>query len=385
MSTLPAALPDGSKLLHIGMPKTGTTTLQHALWKARADLEAAGAHNVSRRVHERKVAITAADNIRGYWAPQHKRWESLAREFRTSGERCTFWSSESLSLASPERIHALREELGPATIVTTIRAFAPQLASRWQQGLRRGERLPLEDWLKVRFAEEPPGGDGAGFVPGQALRRLNPRRVLQDWGSVFGEENLVFVILAPNDHEWLLRAFEALLGVGQVLELPKSQNLSMPYPEAELLRQFSIAYHEHGGRHGTWMSTVGDSRRLRLRKVLEAAERHPIRVPRWAAEKANEYVAEWVDALESSGATVVGDVAHLAARPEDHAEQLEVPQTIDVASAGRMFDAYFRVGLRGVPKPKAPAREPASLDTVTSRALVGEIARRARGRLPGRP
>ncbi|MBM0124422.1 hypothetical protein [Pimelobacter simplex] len=370
------SLPDGAKLLHIGMPKTGTTALQHSLWAARAALEEHGAHNVSRRPHERKVAITAAGNVRSYWAAEHERWQQLAGEYRTSTARRTFWSSESLSLALPERIRGLREELGPSYVVCTIRALAPQLASRWQQGLRRAHTQPLDDWLRTTFAEEPLGGVGAGFVPGQALRRLNPRRVLQDWGAVFGEENLVFVVLDPTDHAWLLRAFESLLGVPELLEPSPSRNLSLPMPEAEMLRHFATAYRDHGGDLDAWMATAGDTRRIRLRPVVEAAPRHQtVRVPRWAAERANEYVADWVDALESSGARVLGDVRHLSSDPASHPDEVEVPEAVDVASAGRMMEAYFRVALTLPPQPSAAAPVP-SLDAVSGRAILAELRRR---------
>lgn len=386
MTTI-GSLPDGARLLHIGMPKTGTTALQHSLWAARAELEARGAHNVSRRAHERKVAITAAGDVRSYWPAEHERWQELAREFRTSTARATFWSSESLSLAVPDRIRGLREELGPSYVVTTIRALAPQLGSLWQQGLRRAERLSLEDWLRVRFAEEPPGGVGSGYVPGQALRRLNPRRVLEDWGTVFGEDKLVFVVLDPTDHHRLLRTFEGLLGVPELLELSPSRNRSLPMPEAETLRHFATAYHEHGGDHDAWMATAGDTRRLRLRPVVEAMPReHPIRLPRWAAERANEYAADWIEALESSGAQVLGDVRHLLTDPAGYPEEVEVPEVVDTASAGRMMDAYFRVGLK-LPSPVTPPAAPAAagpgpgLAGVGGRAIVAELRRRALRRI----
>lgn len=384
MTDLLPALPDGAKLLHIGMPKTGTTALQHSLWAARARLEEHGAHNVSRRAHERKVAITAAGNVRSYWAAEHERWQQLAHEFRTSTARRTFWSSESLSLASPERIRGLREELGPAYVVTTIRALAPQLASRWQQGLRRADPAPLDDWLRARFAEEPRDGVGAGFVPGQALRRLNPRRVLQDWGAVFGEENLVFVVLDPSDHAWLLRAFEGLLGVPELLEPSPSRNLSLPLPEAEMLRHLAAAYRAHGGDLDAWMATAGDTRRIKLRPVVEAAPRHQtVRVPRWAAERADEYVADWVEALTSSGARVLGDVRHLFSDPAAHPVETEVPEVVDVASAGRMMDAYFRVALTLPAQAQAQAQAPGpgpgagDLSAVSGRDLLRELRRRA--------
>ena len=44
----PSALPDGSRLLHIGLPKTGTTALQASFHAARAELDKRGVSYVSR-------------------------------------------------------------------------------------------------------------------------------------------------------------------------------------------------------------------------------------------------------------------------------------------------------------------------------------------------
>ncbi len=377
------ALPDGARLLHIGLPKTGTTALQHSLWAARVPLEAHGAHNVSRRAHERKVAITAAGDVRSYWPAENARWQELAAEFRASTARMTFWSSESLSLAVPERIRGLREELGPSYVVCTIRALAPQLSSLWQQGLRRAERLPLDEWLRVRFDEEPPSGRGQGYQPSQVLRRLNPRRVLADWGSAFGEDKVVFVILDPTEHTRLLRTFEGLLGVPELLELSPSSNRSLPMPEAEMLRHCAVSFLEQGGDRDDWMATAGDTRKLKLRPVVEAMSRdQPIRLPRWAVEQANEYADEWIAGLAASGAQVIGDPAHLVSDPSGHPDGVETPDAVDVASAGRMMDAYFRVGL------KLPLAQPTEggpsdvsggtgLDHFTAREIAAELRRRA--------
>src|SRR4051812_22428627 len=98
-------LPDGSGLIHIGMPKTGTTALQAALQDARGQLESLGVHNVGRGRHEMRTALTAAGTLAPYWNDRwQRRWQDLAADFRSSTARCTIWSSETLTQANPERI-----------------------------------------------------------------------------------------------------------------------------------------------------------------------------------------------------------------------------------------------------------------------------------------
>lgn len=384
-----ALLPDGSKLLHIGMPKTGTTGLQHALWNARDELEALGVHNVAHDTHEREVGLTAAGSTREAYRKRPARWRQLATEFRTSTSRRTVWSSEALSLAGPERIEQLREELGPVHVVTTVRALAPQLASRWQQGVRRGARIPLTPWLQQQLAAAPGAPVAAHHQRGASLQRIDPRRVLRDWGRVFGEENLTFIVLDPNDHDLLLRRAEALLGVPEVLVPAPAANTSLPYPETEVLRHFSIAYGEANGDLRTWRATAGDQSLLRLGAVRRGASSQRIRVPRWAAERANDHAAAWVAALEDSSASVLGDLDHLLVDPQDHPEVDEPPTVVDVASAGRMFEAYFQVGLtssgsaQGKATPAASPAPPAApgLAGTPSRDLAAELGRRIRRRM----
>ncbi|WP_408897872.1 hypothetical protein ACJ5H2_01910 [Nocardioides sp. R1-1] len=374
------ALPDGAKVLHIGMPKTGTTAVQHALWRAREQLAAHGVHNVSRGPHERDVALTAVGSAREHHQPRPERWAALAADFRTSTARRTVWSSEALSLASAERVAHLRAELGPAYVVTTLRALAPQLASRWQQGVRRGATVPLDDWLHDRLGDP---GEEPDFerphVRGDAVRRSDPRRVVHAWGRAFGEDRLVFVVLDPTDRDALLRRFEALLGVPRLLEPVPSTNASLPWPEAEALRHLARAFHDSGGERRDWMATIGDPGRTSLQEVVDAAPRSPIPVPRWAAERANEHTAAWVAGLRASGATIVGDVAHLFVDAEGRPEELEPPTRVDVASAGRLMDACFRAALA---RPAASPARPPDLSAVGGRALVRELGRRAiaRGR-----
>ncbi len=389
---LPAALPAGAKVLHIGLPKTGTTALQWALWNARDDLEAIGAHNVSRQRHERRTALTAAGAMPPYWPTEDARWEQLAEDFRTSTARVTFWSSESLSTATPDRVRYLAERLGPDIhIIVTLRALAPLLSSRWQQGLRRGEASDLDSWVRQRFAEVTPDGEVRHPAPGPGvvLHRFNPARILEEWGGVFGEQNLTFVVGDPGDHSYVLRVFESLLGVtADLLQVPAAGNRSLPFPEAELLRRFAGQYLAHDGDQNTWMATAGDLRRVGLQAIADDAAPYPIVVPRWAAERSNDYVAVWVRALEESRAQVAGDPAHLLVDPSRYPESVLPPGTVDIDSAARMLDEFFRIALTHRPRaaladPDAPAARDA-LDGVGTRHLARELARRMRRRVTRR-
>lgn len=380
---LPDALPDGSRFLHIGLPKTGTTALQGALDRARPELEALGAHNVGRGRHEMRVGQVAAGALGDLWeGPWEQRWHELAAEFRESQARCTFWSSESLSHATGERIGHLADRLGADThVVVTLRPLAPLLVSQWQQRLRRRGTQSLEEWAEHQFGlvtvDDEVTATDLPLLP--SIHRFSLRRLVAEWGTVFGEERIVLVVPPPGDRQLLFRAFEALMGVPALLEPRDGDNESLPWPEAEVLRHFNRAWTDHGGDHATWMAVMNVLARDPLRDYTATTTPHPIRPPRWIVERANTYAAAWNEAIGDSGVTVVGDLADLLVDPAGYAEQVDAPTTVDVASAGRLMEVAFAAALQHAARP-APAPK-VGLSTYGGRELLGELGRRARRRV----
>ncbi len=150
-------LPDGSRLLHIGPHKTGTTTVQAALHQSRAALADRGVHFAGGNAHPIQAAMAAS----GQALPTlqatdgETRWRELVDEVTASRARITVLSSEFFSDAPAERIDGILQALDPrrTQVVFTLRPLCRILPSQWQQymqnrpSLKYDDALDYEGWL----------------------------------------------------------------------------------------------------------------------------------------------------------------------------------------------------------------------------------------------
>src|SRR5215218_9508888 len=137
--TAATRLPDGTRLVHIGPYKTGTTAIQAAFHLAR---RAAADQGVQYAGYGRQpmTAVMAGIGKASPWSasrkpPNRAVWRQLVGEIRRSNARAVVLSSESFSDAEPAAIQRVVEELGgPAVhIAVTLRPLAKVIPSQWQQ------------------------------------------------------------------------------------------------------------------------------------------------------------------------------------------------------------------------------------------------------------
>lgn len=376
--------PRGSRIVHIGPPKTGTTAVQSSLFLRQADLAAYGVAYPGRRRHERAAVSAAALPWlpAGYSAGIEKHWRWLTDEVRASTADRVVVSSEIFALAPDERLLQIVEDLGGPglQVVITMRPLARMLPSQWQQSIQNREVVGYDEWLERLL------GSGANPDPySESLwRHYRVDRLVQRWGAHVGEENVTLVVVDPSDRSMLLGTFERLLGLPtDFLEpAPDESNLSLPYPEVEMLRAFNQRFLAEGHDHDLYVRAI---RRHAMRQVKAAGQpimqAYPIETPAWAVERANDVAAEMTEAIRASGARVIGDLAHLVT-PVPVTEPREVPTRVAVDSAAEIAYAMFIAGrthaLAGHGR-KRQQRRPV-VEQVggreLARALLGRVARR---------
>lgn len=213
-------------ILHIGPQKTGSTYLQKKLYEARdellthgvrypGDVTIFGHHDLAMH-YVRKVVADAP---------------ALLAELQAPSEHDTVVSSELFSRIPGERLPRLREDLGApaARIIYYLRSPSERMFSMWCERVKHGEWMSYFEFASMQFAK-----------PAQSVF-LNPLVTLDDYGEVFGRENIFIVNYedARNRGEMLKRFFAAA-GLPVLLEDSDEEvNPPMPVPQIEIIRSLN--------------------------------------------------------------------------------------------------------------------------------------------------
>jgi len=308
--------------VHIGLGKTGTSTLQRALDEQRPALAELGIEVPGTRHPDTRRAVydLMGRRIGGADRSENSRvvgaWKPFAESIRASSAPMVVFSEEMLALARPRVVRRLVESLAPrrVVVVVTVRDLGRVLGSYWQQMVMMGRTEPLPEFLRaVRDPDSGPTSAGVGFWMRQDLIRT-----LDAWESAVPREDIRIVTLpAPGQSPDLLNdRFAEVIGAppGLLRGSRSKGNASVGVPEAEVVRRLN---EQLGG-------SIEENQRLQLMRVIREGlverDSEPIAVPAsefgWIRERAAETVAE----LETRGYQVVGSLDDLTPQPGPESE-----------------------------------------------------------------
>ncbi len=309
----PAAslLPEGTRLVHIGPPKTGTTTLQGAFHGGRAAISSQGVHYAGpTRQPMSAVLAVMGDPAPGTGkVPSMAKWKLLSGEIKRAGDQRVLLSSERLSHARSDAIRKIVDDLGPRPVhvVATLRPLAKVIPSQWQQSVQTGLQLSYDDFLHQIF-DEPDNRRVRAF-----WHRHRHDELVARWADVVGPDNVTVIALDERDHSMVLRVFEQLLGLrdGTLVADGDRTNRSMTLPEAEVVRAFNRQFFAEGLSRPlhTKVMRFGASAHIKSREPSSDEPR--IETPQWALDRAGTLADEMVAALQASGVRIVGDPERL--------------------------------------------------------------------------
>ena len=301
--------------LHIGLPKTGTTSLQHALQRRKADLLEQGVLFPGRRHHAQRLAaydllgrrIEGADNARIPGA-----FRRLVEEIDAHDGRSVVVSEELLALARPRQVRRLVRALRPhrVFVVVGVRDLGRTLVSAWQQEIVMGRTFSWRDYAAA--VRDP---DEAGVRAGVAFWiRHDLFRVLDAWESVVPRDRVRIVTVPPpgSPSELLLDRFARAVGLpeGALHVQARPRNESLGVAELEVIRRLNEQITGPLNRH-QYLHVVERS----IRPGLRLPDSRPLRLPAedhaWVGDRGAEVVAR----LRQRGHQVFGDLDDLVPVP----------------------------------------------------------------------
>lgn len=380
----PAPLPVGTRLLHIGPHKTGTTSIQGALFAAR---NAMAEHGVvfpapSRHPMEAALGVCARPGMMGETKPTEKHWQRLVDLVHATGKRTSVVSSEFFADApDDETIARIVDDLGRdrVHVLITLRPLAKIMPSQWQQYVQNGLRMGYEDWLTHMLRKAPYEKPNPSF-----WRRHRHDRLVERWARVVGAENITVVVVDDSDRGGLMRTFESLLGLpdGLLEEVPDTANRSLTLAETEMLRKLNMEFRGNGLPDELYSKLVRGGAVMHMKNTCRPAPGDArISTPVWALEAAAGIGAEMAGRIGAMGVRVLGDPALLSVVPA------VVPAPEGAAPAGaRIAPEVAAQALYGAlaVAAAAPARRAAPVRTVhqtSSRELVRVLGHRVLKRL----
>jgi hypothetical protein len=338
--------------LHVGLYKTGTTTIQGALAATAEQLAAAGVlfpggHRAQRLAAYDLLGQRVGGELRGEAAGALGRLVDLVAAH--DGPTVVI-SEEELSLARPRQARRLVRALAPhrVHVVVGARDMARTLVSAWQQTIVNGGTATWADFVaSVRGQEGAPPSEGVSFH-----WRHDLLRVVDSWSSVVPPERVRLVTVPPRGAPGgaLLARFAeaAQLPADWPGDQQVARNVSLGAAELEVVRRLNEAV---GDRFNATQHRFVIEAGIRAR--LAGTTARPLELPAEHLGWAQSYGRRMVAELERRGLAVHGDLADLvaydAAATGPALDELTEPELLAATQAalvsmaldhGRLFRRY---------------------------------------------
>jgi hypothetical protein len=221
--------------LHIGLPKTGTTYLQHVVWENKPRLARAGllVPGQRHRAHlHASLDIRESDRLEKRAGAGATPWQDLVDEAQAwSGD--ILITHEFFCAASPAQVERMVSSLAgfEVRVIVTARSLNRLAVSRWQEWVKNGGTREIDDF-PVRDRFEP--ADDWGW------NSIDLADVLERWGAVIPHDRITVIVVDTSADPGLLwERFAAVVGVEAKGYPPAEEprNTSLGVVEVELLRR----------------------------------------------------------------------------------------------------------------------------------------------------
>lgn len=313
-------------LLHVGLPKTGTTFVQRVIWGNRENLTKLGwgIPGELRRDHN-----AAANGLRSA-GDGGAAWKSMAE---TADDRFQNWviSEEALAPCTAEEAALATAAFAGkrVEVLVTVRDLGRALPSAWQQNVKERRSDTFEELLTAIGAD-----DGHPF-----WNRYDVVDVVRRWMPSVGAEQTSVMVLPPSGGDvWDLFASE----YGWPAELPSQttvvRNESLGVVEAEVLRRFNEKLDRRLPMNGTYFRAVRQGVTPDLEKIRTRSGKIvlPAQFRSWVEQRSEEMISQ----LTELGVNIIGNISDL--RPTWHdGQEPSTPVSAEEALEA-MTEAFIR-------------------------------------------
>lgn len=340
-------LPPGSRILHVGPHKTGTTTLQSAFHVARNRLAAKGVAYAGRERQPMLAARAISGQNTREGAIPLSHWDRLCSEVaRVDADKRVVISSEYFSGARDRHVPAIIEGLGGAErihVVVTVRPLVKIMPSQWQQYIQDGTQAGWGEWLKGMLLEPPYQKPSPSFW----LRHQHDDLVRR-YAEVVGPENVTVIVVDSADPSRHLRTFESMLALDEGDLVPEDAMLqrSLTYPEVEIVRAVNMEFKQREWPDVLYGRVIRQGVSRYLRDIRTPPKDEPrVAMPTWAVDEACRIGGRIAEGIDKQGVRVIGDLGILDKRPSHTID--EIPETAPVTpemASRAIFGALVHCG-----------------------------------------
>jgi len=304
--------------LHIGAPKSGTTSLQAALAHHRRALADDGVLFPGRQIDQ----IDAALEVLGH-RPDKGRWAAQAQQVRDFTGHAAVISMETLCTGERRDVKRAVRAFGglDVRVVVTARDLARVIPAQWQESTQFRHTWSYTDYLAGVTAARP-----RRSPPGRSFwSQHDLARILRTWSKVVGADHVTVVTLPKQSGQpdLLWRRFGEAVGIeASRYELPRTANESLGAASAELMRRVNAKLADADLSPREY---ARNCRQLLAKTVLAARNRSepklsvPGELRGWVAERSEQIAT----AVAKSGVHVVGDLDDLRSDPASTAPEVD--------------------------------------------------------------
>lgn len=378
------AVPEGSVLLHIGPPKTGSTAIQTAMDQARAGLAAHGVLYPGTGMRPRQAgwAVLGVRPAVGRPEPSMRAWQRLVDEVDASDLPRVCVSNEDFARADDEAAARIASAWArdDVHVVYVARRLDKLLPSFWQERVKAWLTLSYPDFLEEALSPSPREGFARMLWAPQDVGAVVAR-----WAGCVGHDRVTVLVADADDRDFLPRAFERLLDLPEGIVAPPAgkSNASLSFPATEVVRRLNRLAREQGWSPPEYRRLVQEGVVHALRRRDSSSEPRLSGVPQPYFDLLADRADRQVEALRTAGVTVVGDPEQLRLRGRVAPSTLPEPVTttdLDVLAdvVGGIRAGYERLHPGGL---AGPADVTEQRDELGGRQLLQLLARRTAARL----